>query len=76
MRSGGEARAPAHPDGDEHSDDPWQGLVPFDELHNEIAARYGASVATTTDEPAEAYADWRQEPWAPMPNPWPLDRSA
>lgn len=33
-------------------------------------------VTTPTDEPAEAYADWRQEPWAAVPNPWPLDRSA
>jgi uncharacterized cupin superfamily protein len=39
---------------------------------NEIAARYGASVAAPTDEPAEAYADWRQEPRRPTPNPWPL----
>ena len=37
-----------------------------------LAARYGASVARATDEPAEAYADWRQEPRRPTPNPWPL----
>ena len=43
---------------------------------NEVAARYGASVTTATDEPAEAYADWRQEPWATVDNPWPLDDSA
>jgi uncharacterized cupin superfamily protein len=46
-----------------------------DEAHypvNEVAARHGASVAETTDDPAVAYADWRQEPWEPMPSPWPL----
>ena len=25
-----------------------------------------------TDDPAEAYADWRREAWEPAPNPWPL----
>jgi uncharacterized cupin superfamily protein len=39
---------------------------------NEVAARYGASAAEDTDEPAVAYADWRREPWTPAPNPWPL----
>jgi uncharacterized cupin superfamily protein len=39
---------------------------------NETAARYDASVRTPTDEPAEAYADWRTEPRRPVPNPWPL----
>jgi uncharacterized cupin superfamily protein len=39
---------------------------------NAVAAKYGASVTETTDEPAEAYADWRQEPRRPAPNPWPL----
>jgi uncharacterized cupin superfamily protein len=43
---------------------------------NGVAARYGASVTTATDDPAEAYADWRQEPWGSVQNPWPLDRSA
>lgn len=46
-----------------------------DEAHypvNELAARYDASVTTETDEPAEAYADWRQEPWTPIKSPWPL----
>jgi hypothetical protein len=46
-----------------------------DEVHypvNELAARYGASVQRPTDDPAEAYADWRQEPRAPTRNPWPL----
>ncbi len=46
-----------------------------DEAHypvNEVAARYGASVARATDEPAEAYADWHTEPWTEVPNPWPL----
>ncbi len=42
---------------------------------NETAAKYGASVVEATDEPAVAYADWRQQPWtSPAPNPWPLDR--
>jgi uncharacterized cupin superfamily protein len=39
---------------------------------NEVAARYGASVTRATDDPAEAYADWRQEPRRAAPNPWPL----
>jgi uncharacterized cupin superfamily protein len=46
-----------------------------DEAHypvNHVAAKYDASVATATDEPAEAYADWRREPWSPARNPWPL----
>jgi uncharacterized cupin superfamily protein len=46
-----------------------------DEAHypvNEVAAWYDASVSTETDDPAEAYADWRQEPWEDVPSPWPL----
>jgi uncharacterized cupin superfamily protein len=46
-----------------------------DEAHypvSEVAAKYGASVAIETDEPAEAYADWRQEPGRPTSSPWPL----
>jgi uncharacterized cupin superfamily protein len=40
---------------------------------NELAAKYDASVASPTDEPAVAYADWRAEaPWSSPPNPWPL----
>ncbi|HEY0516327.1 MAG TPA: cupin domain-containing protein [Solirubrobacteraceae bacterium] len=39
---------------------------------NEVAARYDASAAATTDDPDEAYADWRQEPWQTVPSPWPL----
>jgi uncharacterized cupin superfamily protein len=39
---------------------------------NDVAARYDASVKTPTNDPAEAYADWRQEPWQPVPSPWPL----
>jgi uncharacterized cupin superfamily protein len=38
---------------------------------NEVAARYGASVASPTDEPREAYADWRREPRRETRNPWP-----
>lgn len=41
---------------------------------NEVAAKYGASVQEPTDEPAQAYGDWRQEPWETVKNPWPLDR--
>ena len=47
----------------------------LDEAHypvNAVAARYDASVDTATDDPAEAYADWRREPRRPAPNPWPL----
>ena len=37
---------------------------------NERAARYGASVSTETDDPTEAYADWRAEgPDHAVPNP-------
>ena len=39
---------------------------------NHVAAKYDASVARATDDPDEAYADWRQEPRRPAPNPWPL----
>jgi uncharacterized cupin superfamily protein len=47
----------------------------LDEAHypvNALAAKYGASVDTATDDPDEAYADWRREPRRPAPNPWPL----
>jgi uncharacterized cupin superfamily protein len=37
-----------------------------------VAAKYDASVSRVTDVVAEAYADWRREPWTPVPNPWPL----
>jgi len=39
---------------------------------NEVAAKYDASVTTPTDEPAEAYADWRVEPRRPTEITWPL----
>jgi len=39
---------------------------------NEVAARYDASASHETDDPAEAYADWRREPRREVPNPWPL----
>jgi uncharacterized cupin superfamily protein len=39
---------------------------------NEVAAKYDASVAAETDDPAEAYAEWRREPRRPVANPWPL----
>ncbi len=45
-----------------------------DEAHypvNEVAARYDASVPTATDDPDEAYADWREEPWRAIDAPWP-----
>ena len=32
-----------------------------------------ASVSETTDDPDEAYADWRQMPRRDAPNPWPLE---
>jgi uncharacterized cupin superfamily protein len=38
---------------------------------NEMAARYDASVQKATDDRAEAYADWRQEPWLRTETPWP-----
>ena len=40
---------------------------------NEVAARYDASVASPTDDPLEAYADWRREPRRETGNPWPLE---
>ena len=46
-----------------------------DEAHypvSDVAAKYDASVDSETDVVAEAYADWRQEPWRPATNPWPL----
>ncbi|HZU59778.1 MAG TPA: cupin domain-containing protein, partial [Solirubrobacteraceae bacterium] len=49
----------------------------LDEVHypvNAVAAKYDASVQQATDDPSEAYADWRQEPWRTVPNPWPLER--
>ena len=39
---------------------------------SEVAAKYGASAAKTTDEPDEAYADWPGE-YLPVRLPWPLD---
>lgn len=39
---------------------------------NEVAAKYDASVIEATDDPDQAYADWRQEPRRSAPNPWPL----
>lgn len=40
---------------------------------NELAARYDASVKEPTDSPAEAYADWADQPRQEVENPWPLD---
>jgi uncharacterized cupin superfamily protein len=37
-----------------------------------VAARYDASVTEPTDDPAVAYADWRQEPRHAVATPWPL----
>jgi len=45
-----------------------------DEAHypvSELAASYDASVASETDDPAEAYADWRREERRLIPSPWP-----
>jgi uncharacterized cupin superfamily protein len=39
---------------------------------NDLAASYDASVKAPTDDPAEAYADWRREPPLPTASPWPL----
>jgi uncharacterized cupin superfamily protein len=39
---------------------------------NDVAAKHGASVEVETDEPAEAYADWRQEPRRAVTVDWPL----
>ena len=39
---------------------------------NEVAAKYGASVRAATDDPVEAYADWRSQPRRDVVNPWPL----
>jgi uncharacterized cupin superfamily protein len=39
---------------------------------NDVAAKYDASVTSPTDDPDEAYADWRQESWRTTRNPWPL----
>jgi uncharacterized cupin superfamily protein len=47
----------------------------LDEAHypvNELAARYDASVSSATDDPAEAYADWREHAWQRIRSPWPL----
>jgi uncharacterized cupin superfamily protein len=38
---------------------------------SEVAAKFGASVATETDEPDEAYAEWPTE-YVPVRLPWPL----
>lgn len=35
------------------------------------AARHGASVSTPTDDPDEAYAAWRRDPWQPAAEVWP-----
>lgn len=42
---------------------------------NEVAAKYDASVTVATDDPAEAYADWRTETRRAAPNPWPPEDS-
>jgi hypothetical protein len=36
----------------------------------DLTARYEASVSTPTDDRAEAYANWRREQAATVPNPW------
>jgi uncharacterized cupin superfamily protein len=38
---------------------------------SKVAAKYGASAATETDEPSEAYGDWPGE-YLPVRLPWPL----
>jgi len=47
----------------------------LDQAHypvNATAAKYGASVQTPTDDPAEAYAARRTKPRTAVTNPWPL----
>jgi len=39
---------------------------------NEVAAEHGASAKQATDSPDEAYAEWRKDPWEPVPSPWPI----
>jgi hypothetical protein len=39
---------------------------------SDVAAKYGASVATETSEPDEAHADWPGE-YEPVCAPWPLE---
>ena len=46
-----------------------------EEVHypvSQLAMKYDASVREPTNEPEEAYADWRQAPWVQAENPWPL----
>ncbi len=46
----------------------------LDEAHypvSESAGRYGASVASATDDPDEAYADWSEEPSQELSEAWP-----
>jgi uncharacterized cupin superfamily protein len=46
----------------------------LDEAHypvNDVAAKYGASVETATDDVDEAYADWRTEPPRSVRVEWP-----
>ncbi len=39
---------------------------------SEVAAKYGASVASETNEPDQAYADWPGE-YVPLRLTWPLE---
>src|SRR5437868_1556125 len=39
---------------------------------NDVAAKYDASAHQETDDPAEAYADWRQERWRRAEIRWPM----
>ena len=51
------------------------GARPDERLHypaSEVAAKYGASAAKDTDNPAEAYADWSDD-FEPVRLPWPLE---
>jgi len=43
---------------------------------NDVAAKYDASVESPTDDPAEAYATWRQEPDRHGTSPWPFGQSS
>jgi uncharacterized cupin superfamily protein len=49
------------------------GSRPSDSLHypvSEAAGGHGASATSATDDPDEAYAEWRRESWSPASGVW------
>jgi uncharacterized cupin superfamily protein len=54
---------------------PQVDMIPIRYPVSELAAKYGASVATETAVPDEAYADWPGD-YTPVRLPWPLDSGA